>query len=1111
MKSRLTTRFPRSLRSSLFALALTGLISTATVTRAQAQNADVFVTVCTMDAETSSPLEQSFVLARYQTQPSATAFTDATGCARLAVPTRIGTGTEDDAAFPSGFAVDTPFPHPVLGRTALPFRIDTPQQVHFALYDILGRAAMPDITETLPAGAHEIALDMSGLQAGLYLYRFTGEHGAVSGQLIKVGGGAGVPASARIQGGEAPLARGSAAPASRSAQSVIGVRIEAQRDGYLTMVQERDITDGERVDLPLSAVSSGVPPSPILTAPADGATEVSASTLALVWQTVASATSYTAQLSTAADFSTVALQVENIATPAFTLTDLALGTTYYWRIRATTDGVTGNWSATFHFATEADPSPVPTPVLLTPSNGSTNLPTEAVAMSWTAIEGATGYDIQLALTSTFDVIDRQSVGSVSNAFVTSDLAAGTTYYWRVRGHIGLDVGDWTTPFSFATAADAVSLTAPEPTTPANGASNIPIEGAALGWTAVTGATNYAIQVSTQADFSSVEIQAAEVPETGYLLPALEPGTTYYWRAQASDGTILSAWSIAFSFTTETPAGLTPPALTSPANGETNTPFDVNLQWSAVDGATSYQLQVATNADFAAPSIDQSGLTQTAYTVDNLDAGTQHFWRVRASDGAMTSAWSTPFAFTTQGSASLAPPELSAPANGASGIDAANAVLMWSAAAGATGYHVQVSTLPSFATQVVDQEGVPGTSLALPALNDATTYYWRARTEDGGTYSDWSAAFSFTTAGSATLMPPALSAPQNGATGISLAAVALTWQSEASASTYHAQVSTSSTFNSVAYEQSGLAGTSYTINGLVASTTYYWRVQSENGGASSEWSEVFSFTTDAGGTSNEMIALDLMGPNDTYYGLKGGLVDNGVPTVTATNGKIVIVAISMSNGLQEFDRFISLYEGHQDVSTQIELVNCAVAGSALENWLSEQTLWSKCKDNIEKKYSLDQVKVIWAKNADQFTADGITLPSPDADYYDLTNNIGALAQKIGDEFPSVQAIFNTSRIYGGYVVEEKQGARGEPISYEGGFATNAAIERWKNGELPGAPWMGWGPYLWANGLTPNGSGIFWDKTDFQGANGENQHPSEQGATKVADALHDFFMQFAWYRK
>jgi hypothetical protein len=1072
----------------------------------------LFVTVCTVDAASSTPLEQTFVLARYLTQPSATAFTDAAGCANLAVPTGTRTGIDDNPTLPSGISVSAPYPHPIANRTLLPFTLETTARFRFGLYDMLGRSVLPEVDATLAAGTHALALDLAGLQAGLYVYRIFDERGSASGQLVKVGAGSGAPASARLvsDGGAAGASRKTAGGIQRSL-SLLGLRIEAQRDGYQTVVQEREVNDGARVDLPLTAITNGVPPAPILIAPVDGEQEASTATLGLVWESVENAASYTVQLSSSADFSSVDRQVEGIATPAYTLTNLDLGTIYFWRVRATGDGLTGNWSAVFDFTTESEPAPVATPVLLTPSNASTNLPTEAVGLSWTAIESASGYDVQVALSSTFTILERESNDQPGNAYVATGLSPDLTYYWRVRARNGASLGNWTTPFSFTTSDGSGALVAPTLVSPADGTEQVGIENATLAWNAVDGAKTYTIQVSTQADFSDVALQVADLTQTGYTLPTLEPGTNYYWRVQASNGTVFSAWSVAWRFTTDSAGGLAAPTLLFPAHGATGTTRDVNLQWSSVAGAATYQVQVSTSAAFNVLLFDQSGLTQTAYTVDNLAAGTTHHWRVRASDGVSTSAWSTVFDFTTQGSSSLNPPDLLAPVDGATGVDANAVDLSWAAVTGATSYHVQVSTQSSFATQVVDLDGVVGTSLALDPLAGGTAHYWRVRSEDAGTYSAWSATFDFATASSGSLEPPTLLAPQNGATGLSLSAVVLDWSDVASVASYHVQVSTSSTFATTVIDQSGLIASIYTASNLVASTTYYWRVQSVSGGSTSAWSTTFSFTTDAGGGSNEMIALDLMGPNDTYYGLKGGLVDNGTPTVTATNGKIVIVAISMSNGLQEFDRFIALYEGHQDVSTQIELVNCAVAGSALERWLTEQSLWDKCKDNVEAKHSLDQVKVIWAKNADQFTEAGITLPDPQADYYNLVNNIGALAQKIGDEFPSVQAMFNTSRIYGGYIEGEKQAARGEPISYEGGFATNAAIEKWKAGELPGAPWMGWGPYLWANGLTPNGSGIFWATSDFQGANGENQHPSEQGATKVANALHDFFMQFDWYRE
>ncbi len=263
-----------------------------------------------------------------------------------------------------------------------------------------------------------------------------------------------------------------------------------------------------------------------------------------------------------------------------------------------------------------------------------------------------------------------------------------------------------------------------------------------------------------------------------------------------------------------------------------------------------------------------------------------------------------------------------------------------------------------------------------------------------------------------------------------------------------------------------------------------------------------------GPTPSLVALD--GMEGDYFGLEGGLVGNGIPTVTESGGRIVIIAISMSNGNLEFGRFIELYADHPEVADAIGLVNCARGGNALERWLEKASLWDDCRDRVlDSGFSLDQVKVVWAKNANQFTDHGRTLPDSGADYFDLVSNISDLSERIGREFPSVEAVFHSSRIYAGYVSEARQAARGEPLSYEGGLAVNAAIRRWQAGQLPDAPWIGWGPYLWANATTPNATGMFWLPEDFRDG-GLDPHPSGAGETKVANALHAFFLGFDWYR-
>jgi hypothetical protein len=91
-----------------------------------------------------------------------------------------------------------------------------------------------------------------------------------------------------------------------------------------------------------------------------------------------------------------------------------------------------------------------------------------------------------------------------------------------------------------------------------------------------------------------------------------------------------------------------PILVSPsdgANGITVTPL---LTWQAVSLASSYGLQMATNANFTSTIINVASILQTQYqvTAGSLQYNTVYFWRVNASNGLGTGAWSLVRFFTT---------------------------------------------------------------------------------------------------------------------------------------------------------------------------------------------------------------------------------------------------------------------------------------------------------------------------------------------------------------------------------------------------------------------------------------------------------------------------------
>jgi hypothetical protein len=261
--------------------------------------------------------------------------------------------------------------------------------------------------------------------------------------------------------------------------------------------------------------------------------------------------------------------------------------------------------------------------------------------------------------------------------------------------------------------------------PANNAIGVP-DSPVLTWNPSFGATGYRVQVSTDAQFSTVVSEQTGLTTTSFSPTAtLAPATVYFWRVTADTPSgPVPADAAPFSFTTiaPVPGDFT---LVAPEDGAIGVPTRPTFEWTSSLGAGSYRLQVATDSSFASPLIDQSGLATTSTTPTTvLNLATTYFWRVQAESDSVVTADGAPRSFTTAVGAIPGSFTLVSPAGGTT-VFTTLPTYAWTSSSGATSYRLEVSTDPAFQNPIINQSGITATS-ATPsiALLPRTTYFWR---------------------------------------------------------------------------------------------------------------------------------------------------------------------------------------------------------------------------------------------------------------------------------------------------------------------------------------------------------------------------------------------------
>jgi hypothetical protein len=287
----------------------------------------------------------------------------------------------------------------------------------------------------------------------------------------------------------------------------------------------------------------------------------------------------------------------------------------------------------------------------------------------------------------------------------------------------------------------------------------------------------------------------------------------------------------------------PPVLVSPLNNIVGLPLTDTLVWNTVSSATSYRLQVATDAGFSTLIVNDSTLTTTSRIITGLSPLTIYYWRVNAKNSNGTSGWSTVWNFKTMGTATV--PVLVYPTNNAV-FQPTSLYCMWRKASDQTSllsiinYWFELKTDTNQAPIVRDTILVDTLKL-LTGLSNNTSYWWRVRAKNQLGYGNFSSYFKFTTILAAP-SPPVLIYPTNNSTGI-IPTTKLDWNVSATATSYRVQVSSDTGFSVLKLDSTITTDSIFVPAGrLLNNTKYYWHVRASNIGGNSSYSATFNFTT-----------------------------------------------------------------------------------------------------------------------------------------------------------------------------------------------------------------------------------------------------------------------------
>ena len=276
------------------------------------------------------------------------------------------------------------------------------------------------------------------------------------------------------------------------------------------------------------------------------------------WDPVANATSYDlfytskpniAKEEDEDDDDKDAKRVINVTSP-YVLKNLAAATTYSFIVRAINNGRRGPASAEVSATTSAT-TPAPT-IPAAPTGVSAAGGTKQATLSWTAVTGASSYNLYWSTTTGVTTANGTKISGVSTPAVHTGLSDSSTYFYILTAvnSAGESVA------SVQVAATTLPANAPPPSAPA-APTGVSATGGAnqatVSWSAVTSATSYNVYWSTASGVTTTTGTRIAGVSSPFVHTALTASTAYFYVVTAVNSAGESAASTEVAATTNAAA------------------------------------------------------------------------------------------------------------------------------------------------------------------------------------------------------------------------------------------------------------------------------------------------------------------------------------------------------------------------------------------------------------------------------------------------------------------------------------------------------------------------------------------------------------------------------